>query len=73
MSAPASSSVMAALSPRDTGASSSRAELAEIDESCRGSVLLFFLSGMAWLLLGSVLALIASYKLHAPDFLGDFA
>ncbi|MFZ9854859.1 MAG: cbb3-type cytochrome c oxidase subunit I [Limisphaerales bacterium] len=73
MSAPASSSVIAALSPRDAATSDARAQLAEIDESCRGSVLLFFLSGMAWLLAGSVFALIASYKLHAPDFLGDFA
>lgn len=73
MSAPASPSVLAALSPHRAEGSGNRAQLAEIDASCRGSVLLFFLSGMVWLLIGTVLALLASYKLHAPDFLGGSA
>src|SRR5262245_26057870 len=44
---------------------------AEIDASCRWPLLLLFTSGVAWLVIGLVLALIASIKLHAPGFLGD--
>ncbi|MCW5556254.1 MAG: cbb3-type cytochrome c oxidase subunit I [Verrucomicrobiae bacterium] len=74
MSQPPSPSVLAALSPRDADTSAShRAELAEIDASTSGTVLLFFLAGMAWLLIGTVFALLASYKLHAPDFLSGQA
>lgn len=74
MSTPASQVVRAALSPRDTPESSDhRAELAEIDASTSGTVLLFFVAGMVWLLIGTVFALLASYKLHAPDFLNQYA
>jgi cytochrome c oxidase cbb3-type subunit I len=74
MSTPASQAVRAALSPRDTPESSDhRAELAEIDASTSGTVLLFFVAGMVWLLIGTVFALLASYKLHAPDFLNQYA
>lgn len=44
--------------------------LAALDDSCRKPVLLFLFSALAWLLVGSLLALIASIKLHAPNFLG---
>lgn len=74
MSNPASPSVISALSPRDTAESwDRRAELAEIDASTSGTVLLFFLAGMAWLLVGTLFALIASYKLHSPEFLNQYA
>ena len=74
MSIPASQVVRAALSPRDTPESSDRrTELAEIDASTSGTVLLFFVAGMVWLLIGTVFALLASYKLHAPDFLNQYA
>jgi cytochrome c oxidase cbb3-type subunit 1 len=46
-----------------------RAERAEIDASTRWPVLLFFGSAIFWLLVGSVFALIAAIKMHAPDFL----
>lgn len=46
--------------------------LVELDQSCRRPVLLFMTSAIAWLLIGSVLALIASIKLHSPEFLADF-
>jgi cytochrome c oxidase cbb3-type subunit I len=39
-----------------------------IDASCRGPVLFFTASAVFWLLIGSALALIASFKLHNPDF-----
>ncbi|MFO1450577.1 MAG: cbb3-type cytochrome c oxidase subunit I [Opitutaceae bacterium] len=42
-----------------------------IDVSARGPLVIFALSGMAWLLVGTVFGLIASFKLHAPTFFGD--
>lgn len=47
----------------------SAAERAAIDASCRGPVLVFAASAVVWLLVGSLLALIASFKLHSPYFL----
>lgn len=46
--------------------------LASLDASCRRPVLLFLVSALVWLLVGSGLALVASIKLHAPDFLGGW-
>jgi len=46
---------------------------AEIDASCRLPLVVLFLSGAVWLVIGSVFALIASIKFHAPDFLADSA
>lgn len=46
--------------------------LATLDASCRRPVLLFLVSALAWLLIGSLLALIASIKLHSPGFLGSY-
>ena len=40
-----------------------------IDASCRVPVLYFAASSVFWLLVGSVLALLASFKLHSPYFL----
>lgn len=45
----------------------------EIDASCRRPVLLFFGSAVAWLMAGTILALIASIKLHSPSFLADYS
>ncbi len=42
----------------------------EIDAACRAGVLAFLSSSVFWLIFGSLAALIASYKLHAPDWLG---
>ena len=47
------------------------APLAEIDASCRLPLLVMFLSAAAWLVIGSVFALIASVKFHSPAFLAD--
>ena len=49
-----------------------RALLAEIDASCRVPVLFFVVSGLLWLLAGTVLALVASIKLHSPGFLASW-
>ena len=48
-----------------------RTEQMEIDASAKWPVLFFFGSALAWLLLGGVLQLIASLKLHAPGFLAS--
>ena len=44
---------------------------AKIDASARGPALFFIASGVSWLLVGSILAFLASYKLHSPEFLSD--
>jgi cytochrome c oxidase cbb3-type subunit 1 len=41
-----------------------------IDESAQGPVVAFVLSSILWLMLGSLLGLIASFKLHTPSFFG---
>src|ERR1700690_3772763 len=42
----------------------------EIDASCRVPLLALFGGAALWLVVGLVLALVASIKFHAPDFLG---
>jgi cytochrome c oxidase cbb3-type subunit I len=44
-------------------------ERARIDATCRLPVLVWLMSGVAWLLIGSALALTASIKLHSPEWL----
>ncbi|MEI9896399.1 MAG: hypothetical protein WDN28_21685 [Chthoniobacter sp.] len=46
-------------------------ERAAIDASARGPVLFFFGNGLLWLMLSTVLGLIASIELYAPSFLAD--
>src|SRR3954462_13190256 len=53
----------------DRNRARSAAERAAIDASCRGPVLFFAGSAVLWLLMGSLLALVASVKLHSPYFL----
>jgi len=65
-------SILKALSPADTEeATHQRAAVAEIDASCRGTLLLLFGCSVIWLLIGTVLALLASWKMHSPEFLGN--
>jgi cytochrome c oxidase cbb3-type subunit 1 len=57
-------------------AASARAEIVEralIDASTRIPVLTFFAAAVGWLLLSTGLALIASFKLHRPEFLGGLS
>ena len=57
------------LDPKGIHAQDSRALVTDrqaIDASCRGPVLLFMGSSVVWLLVGTVLALLASIKLHIP-------
>lgn len=46
---------------------------AQIDLSCRNPVLFFFTAAISWLALGTLLAAIASIKLHGPGFLAHWA
>src|SRR3979411_3027929 len=48
-------------------------ERALIDASTRLPVLFFYASAIAWLLLGTLLAGVTSWKLHAPDLLANYS
>lgn len=52
-----------------SGASDQRA----IDASCTAPVTAFFVTAIFWLLVGSVLGLLAAIKLHTPGFFGGSA
>lgn len=75
MSSNPSTSLLKALSPSDHDEDlvQRKALLAEIDASCRLPVLLFFICGTLWLLVGTLFALITSWKMHHPDLLGNIA
>jgi len=53
--------------------SSSAADTAAIDASCRWPVLALFMGAAFWLVVSSAFGLIASLKFHEPDFLADSA
>ena len=40
-----------------------------VDQSCQYPVVVFFASAVFWLLAGSLLALLASVKMHSPGFM----
>jgi cytochrome c oxidase cbb3-type subunit I len=66
------SSLAASLDPSSSpDASAPRAELTAIDASTKTPALFFLCSSLLWLLAGTVFALIASFKMHTPNFLGD--
>lgn len=70
----ASPSFAAALSPTEPeDLAQRRALFAEIDASCRAPLFFLFGSGLFWLILGTVFALLASWKMHNPDVLPDYA
>ncbi|MCG8528694.1 MAG: cbb3-type cytochrome c oxidase subunit I [Opitutales bacterium] len=51
---------------------SERVKLSEIDHSIRTSGLFFLVSAVVWLLIGTVFAIISSYKMHTPEFLAQY-
>lgn len=63
----------AAAPPRAAAAAHPPVEMSPLvtDSSCRVPLLALFGGAALWLVVGSVLALIASIKFHAPDFLAD--
>src|ERR687887_349872 len=48
-------------------------ERALIDASTRVPVLMFYTSAIAWLILGTVLAMVVSFKAHSPGLFGDIS
>jgi cytochrome c oxidase cbb3-type subunit I len=45
---------------------------ADVDRSCRVPVGFFFASAVFWLLVGTLLAVLAAKKMHTPEFLADW-
>jgi cytochrome c oxidase cbb3-type subunit 1 len=64
-------SLAASLSPATSSEIVTRAELSEIDASTKAPAMFFLCSAILWLLAGTAFAIIASFKLHNPAFLGD--
>jgi len=57
--------------PDPTAVLRAAAERRAIDASCRRPVLTYLASATAWLVVGSLLALVASIKMHLPEWLGQ--
>ena len=71
MSAPSSQSPGRAPAAVAPSASELALENDLLDRSTSGPFLFLFTASLAWLMLGSLLWLLASLKLHHPDFLAD--
>src|SRR5260221_4813457 len=63
------SDLLRSLNPGTPPDAQSYVERAEIDASLRAPVLLFFGTGVAWLLLGSLLGVLAAFKMSFPHLL----
>jgi cytochrome c oxidase cbb3-type subunit 1 len=62
--------IVSSIDPR-TAQVQERAELYQIDESTRLPALIFLGTAIAWLFAGTIFALLASFKMHTPGFLGE--
>lgn len=71
--APSKPNLLESLSPSSVEPVEDKAERVEIDRAMKGPVLLFFGAAIAWLLIGSLFALITSLKFNLPGFLADFS
>ncbi len=58
--------------PYKSGELEERVKLSQIDQSMSKAGLFFLISAMVWLMVGTLLAIISSYKLHSPDFLAQY-
>ncbi len=56
------------ISPDVPASETEQVERALIDASTRVPVLMFYTSAIVWLLIGTLLAMFVSIKLHSPDF-----
>ncbi len=65
-------SAAASLAAPTTVDSADVAWRAEVDRSCRAPVGFFFASAVFWLLVGTVLALVGSLKMHSPEVLANW-
>lgn len=63
-------SLISSFNTRYDAGTNLRARLAEIDQSMVAPSLLFLVSGVLWLIAGTVFALIAAIKATNPDFMG---
>ncbi len=70
---PAKPTLVDSLLPQHRETIEDKVDRAEIDQTLRGPVLLYIGFAIFWLLLGSLLALIASVKLNVPGFLADWS
>jgi cytochrome c oxidase cbb3-type subunit I len=61
------------ISPEIPASDVEQVERALIDSSTRVPVLMFYTSAIAWLLIGTLIAGLAAYKLHSPDLLGNIS
>src|SRR3954466_16279414 len=61
------------ISPEIPTSDVEQVERALIDASTRVPVLMFYTSAIVWLLLGTLLAWLVSFKAHSPDLLGNFS
>lgn len=59
-------------SPYKSGEAKEKVKLSEIDRSLRTPGMFFLVSAVIWLFVGTVFAIMASYKLHTPDFLANY-
>ncbi|ADE53054.1 cbb3-type cytochrome c oxidase subunit I [Coraliomargarita akajimensis] len=64
----ASKSISQEVSPYSSKDATERAELSEIDASIRTASIFFTVSAVLWLMIGTIFALIAAFKMHQPDF-----
>lgn len=62
---------MSAAAPLAAVAMPTAAERAAIDRSCRGPVLLFAFSAVAWFVVHAIIAVLASHQVHAPSLFAD--
>ena len=59
--------------PEPDGRTNQSDQWRSLDQSARTPILLFIVSSVAWLVLGSIFGLLVSFKFHAPEFLGTQA
>jgi cytochrome c oxidase cbb3-type subunit 1 len=60
-------SFFTSIDPRNRPALPRRARLSEVDASVKGPAIFFLASSILWLLAGTVLAMIASFRMHSPE------
>jgi len=68
-----SASLLQTLNPSTSPDVLDKYERAEIDNSTKVPVLVFFGSAIFWLLIGSLLGLLSAIKMNYPEFLGESA
>ena len=73
MANPSSPSFYASINPTSPPELAVRAKLSEIDASMKWPALLFLVSGVLWLVAGTVFALVASIKMTNPGFMAEWS